>query len=362
MFVLILQASLITLISSAILSALIVILADKRQWFLNQHDLIGVQKFHHHPVPHVGGLAVFLSFSLGCYYLPPDIQSILQPILLISLPVFVIGLIEDFSAKISPLWRLIFIFISIGMGFFYLDIGVSSLGFAWMDGWLSYSIIGFAFTLLVVGGAVNSVNVIDGYNGLMSGYAMLVSTAMAIVAYQLGDLLIVQLDLLLIASILGFFLLNFPMGKLFMGDGGAYFIGLMLSMIGLVFVSRHDELSNWFVLLLLMYPMFELLFSIYRRKIIHNTPASEPDPYHLHTLIHKILVKRNPKGNKIMNNSLTAPFLWVLSLVSVIPAIFWFDNKLVLIGWACLFMLVYIFIYRRISNSLCFPKEKSLRT
>jgi len=330
------------------LSALIVILADKKQWFLNQHDLIGVQKFHHHPTPHIGGLAVFCSFVLGCLLLPPNIQSVLVPLLIVSLPVFIVGLVEDFTDKISPLWRLVLIFFSIGVSFFYLNIGVSSLGFAWVDSWLSYSIIGLMFTLLVVGGAVNSVNMIDGYNGLMSGYAMLASTAMAIVAYQLGDLLIVQLDLLLIASILGFFLLNFPMGKLFMGDGGAYFIGLMLSMIGLVFVSRHDELSNWFVLLLLMYPMFELLFSIYRRKIIHNTPASEPDPYHLHTLIHKILVKRNLKGNKIMNNSLTAPFLWVLSLLSIIPAIFWFDNKLALIGWACLFMLVYIVIYRRI--------------
>ncbi len=344
------QASLITLIFSAILSVLIVILADKKQWFLNQHDLIGVQKFHHHPAPHVGGLAVFFSFSFGCYFLPPDIQSILQPILLISLPIFVIGLIEDLSAKISPLWRLMFILLSIGSAFLYLDIGISSLGFLWTDNLLSYPVIGLMFTLLVVGGAVNSVNVIDGYNGLMSGYAMLASTAMAIVAYQLGDVLIVQLDLLLIASILGFFLLNFPMGKLFMGDGGAYFIGLMLSMIGLVFVSRHDELSNWFVLLLLMYPMFELLFSIYRRKIIHNTPASEPDPYHLHTLIHKILVKRHPQGDKIMNNSLTAPFLWVLSLVGIIPAVFWFDNKWALISWACLFMLIYIVIYRRIQS------------
>ena len=339
---------LIIFFTSLVFASLIVVSAQKKQWFLSQHDLFGVQKFHHQPTPHIGGVAVFLSFCIG-YFLLPDLQEILLPLLLVSAPVFIIGLIEDLSAKVSPLWRLIFIFISLSVSFFYFDIGISSLGFAWTDNLLSYPLIGLAFTLLVVGGAVNALNVIDGYNGLMSGYAMLASLAMAFVAYQLGDSLILQLNFLLIVAILGFFLLNFPLGKLFMGDGGAYFIGFMFSMIGLVFVSRHDTLSNWFVLALLMYPMYELLFSIYRRKVIHGTLASEPDDQHLHTLIHRLVVVNNSQGDKTMNNSKTSPFLWALSLVSIIPALFWYDNKLALIGWACVFMASYTIIYRRIA-------------
>jgi len=345
-----LQALLITLVLSIVLSALIVILARKKQWLLSQHDLDGVQKFHHQPTPHVGGLAVFLSFVLGSFLLPVEAQRVLQPILLVSSPVFIIGLIEDFSAKVSPLWRLLFIFLSLSISFIYLDIGVYSLSFDWMDALLSYPIIGLAFTLLVVGGAVNALNVIDGYNGLMSGYAILASTAMAIVAHQLGDDLTVQLNLLLIMSLLGFFLLNFPFGKLFMGDGGAYFIGFMLSMIGLVFVSRHNEISNWFVLGLLMYPMYELLFSIYRKKVIEGSLASQPDGFHLHMLVHRLVVVNSPKANKAMNNGKTSPFFWLLSLVSIIPTVFWYDDKLALIGWACMFMVVYTIIYFYISS------------
>ena len=341
-----------TFILSLVFSALIVILAHKKQWFLNQHDLAGVQKFHHKPTPHVGGLAIFLSFVLGSFLLPVEVQRVLQPILLVSVPVFIIGLIEDFSAKLSPLWRLLFIFLSLSAGFFYLGIGVHSLSFDWIDTLLSYPIIGLAFTLLVVGGAVNALNVIDGYNGLMSGYAILVSTAMAIVAHQLGDDLIVQLNLLLIMSLLGFFLLNFPFGKLFMGDGGAYFVGFMLSMIGLAFVSRHDEISNWFVLGLLMYPMYELLFSIYRKKVIEGTLASQPDGFHLHMLVHRLVVVNSPKANKAMDNSKTSPFFWLLSLVSIVPTVFWYDDKLALIGWACMFMVVYTIIYFYISSKV----------
>ena len=341
---------LITLLFSIVLSILIVVLAHKKQWFLNQHDLDGVQKFHHEPTPHVGGLAVFLSFVLGSFLLPIEAQRVLQPILIVSAPVFIIGLIEDFSAKVSPLWRLLFIFLSLSVSFFYLNVGVYSLSFDWIDALLSYPIIGLLFTLLVVGGAVNALNVIDGYNGLMSGYAILVSIAMAVVAHQLGDDLIVQLNLLLIMSLLGFFLLNFPFGKLFMGDGGAYFIGFMLSMIGLVFVSRHDELSNWFVLGLLMYPMYELLFSVYRKRVINGTPASQPDGFHLHMLVYKLVVADNPKASKIMNNSQTSPFFWLLSLVSIIPTVLWYNDKLALIGWACMFMVFYTIIYFYISS------------
>ncbi len=344
-----LKALLSTFLFSLLLSALIVILADKKQWFLSHYDLAGVQKFHHIPTPHIGGVAVFLSFCLG-YFLLLDLQELLLPLLLVSTPIFIIGLIEDLTTKIPPLWRLIVIFVSLLISFFYLDIGIYSLGFSWMDVLLSYSVIGLAFTLLVVGGAVNALNVIDGYNGLMSGYAILASVAMAIVAHQLGDDLIVQLNLLLIASIAGFFLINFPFGKIFMGDGGAYFIGFIFSMIGLVFVGRHDELSNWFVLGLLMYPIYELLFSIYRKRIVNGTPASQPDGYHLHMLVYKLIIKNNPQINKTISNSKTSPFFWLLSLVSIIPTVFWYDDKLALIGWACVFMLFYTFIYFHISS------------
>ena len=147
---------LITLLLSIVLSILIVVLAHKKQWFLNQHDLDGVQKFHHEPTPHVGSLAVFLSFVLGSFLLPIEAQSVLQPILIVSAPVFIIGLIEDFSAKVSPLWRLLFIFLSLSVSFFYLNVGVYSLSFDWIDALLSYPVIGLLFTLLVVGGAVNN--------------------------------------------------------------------------------------------------------------------------------------------------------------------------------------------------------------
>jgi len=99
---------------------------------------------------------------------------------------------------------------------------------------------------------------------------------------------------------------------------------------------RNDEVSHWFVLLFI-YPSYETVFSIYRKKIVRGTSPSQPDGYHLHMLIYKRLIKcKLIKNNKTMCNSATSPFLWVLSLVGIIPAIVWYDNQTILIILALL--------------------------
>jgi len=340
---------LLPLLTSLIISWLIVHFADKIDWLIHKDDLQGVQKFHIDHTPSIGGIPVFLGFAVGLWLLDEQ-SSGLWILWLASLPVFAGGICEDLTARVSPLLRLLFAFVSIFILAVFMNLGVFSLGFEWVDGFLSsYWLIGLLLTLLVVGGAINSLNIIDGFNGLMAGYAILASLALAFVAYTLGDDLILQLSLLLSSSLLGFFILNFPFGKIFMGDGGAYFVGFILAGIGLWLVDRHAELSNWFVLLIFIYPMYEVLFSIYRKKIVRGTSPSQPDGYHLHMLVYKRLVNcKRFKHNKAICNSMTSPFLWALSLVGIIPAVIWYDDQTMLIIWAFVFMAIYTIVYRRI--------------
>jgi UDP-N-acetylmuramyl pentapeptide phosphotransferase/UDP-N-acetylglucosamine-1-phosphate transferase len=315
----------------------------------NQFDLNGVQKFHSKPVPHIAGVSIFLSFFITSW--ASDLQNIFYWLMfLASLPVFIGGFSEDVTAKISPSLRMVFISISIISAYFFIDIKVDYLGFDYVDYYLSnYLLLSLLFTLLVVGGAVNAMNIIDGYNGLMAGYSILVLLAIAYVAITLGDSLVLQLSFILIASLAGFFVCNFPFGKIFMGDGGAYFVGFMLSVIGLMLSIRNEEVSHWFILLLFIYPLYETVFSIYRKKFVRNISPSQPDGLHLHMLIYKRLIKcKTFKNNKTMCNSMTSPFLWALSLVGIIPAIIWYNNQAMLIIWAFVFMAIYTILYRRI--------------
>ena len=332
---------------TAVLTALIISLPKK--WTANEFDTIGMQKFHKNPVPHIGGALLFTGFFIGLWFLPAA-QEIRLLLLVASLPVFIAGIAEDCTGKIGPTLRMIAALLSITIAFFYLDIGIRSLNFAWSDYLLSnFNFLSLLFTLLVVGGLINAINIIDGYNGLMAGYSVLALLAIAYVSHILGDGLVFQLSLTLTASLAGFFVFNFPLGKIFMGDGGAYFVGLMMAVIGLMLGIRNDEVSHWFVLLLFIYPLYETAFSIYRKAIVRGTSVSQPDGYHLHMLIYKRVVKcKKFKNNTVVCNSLTSPFLWVLSLFSIIPAVIWFNNQTMLIVWAFVFMLVYTIIYHRI--------------
>ena len=337
---------LLSILISLTLTLIIVLLP--KNWVTDLDDLTGVQKFHHQPTPRIAGVPVFMSFFIGLWYL--DLQEVDYVFLLLaSLPVFMGGSIEDIIVRVSPFKRMISILASIVMMFVFLDIRIDFLGFTLVDYLLSNSIVSLLFTLLVVGGVVNAINIIDGYNGLLIGYSIAVLLAIAYVANILGDDLVIQLSLILIASLLGVFIFNFPFGKIFMGDGGAYFIGFMMAVIGLMLGNRNEEVSHWFILLLFIYPLYETAFSVYRKKIVRNTSPSQPDGYHLHMMIYKRLVRRKFfKNNKTMQNSMTSPFLWALSLVGIIPAVIWYDNQTMLIIWAFIFMIIYAMIYRRI--------------
>jgi UDP-N-acetylmuramyl pentapeptide phosphotransferase/UDP-N-acetylglucosamine-1-phosphate transferase len=339
------------LTSSFVISWTIIQLSKTKKCLVSDVDLQGVQRFHKEPTPRIGGWAILVGFSIALF-LVENQSNLLLVLWLSSMPVFIIGIYEDLSAKASPLIRLIFAFFSIAIAYVWLDVKIDFLGFEWIDYILSnYTIISLLFTLLIVGGAVNSLNIIDGFNGILGGYSILAFLAIAYVAYTLGDELILQLSLILIVSVFGFFVFNFPFGKIFIGDGGAYFIGFMLAIIGLMLVNRHKELTNWFVLLIFIYPMYELLYSIYRRKFIHKTNASQPDATHLHSLVYRKLISCDRfKQNKTICNSMTAPVMWLLSLVGIVPAIIWFDNQTMLIISAFVFMFIYTIIYKYISS------------
>jgi UDP-N-acetylmuramyl pentapeptide phosphotransferase/UDP-N-acetylglucosamine-1-phosphate transferase len=215
----------------------------------------------------------------------------------------------------------------------------------------NYTIASLLFTMLIIGGATNSLNIIDGNNGLMLGYGILAALAFIYIAYAVEDILIIQLGALLVATLLPILLFNFPFGKIFSGDGGAYFIGFTLALIGLMLARRHQEISNWFVLLVFIYPMYEVLYSMYRRKLITRSRTDEPDALHLHSLIYrKVISCKKFKNNPKICNSMVSPLIWLLSLAGILPAIVWYNNQTVLIVFAFIFMTIYTLIYKYLSK------------
>src|SRR5262249_25052477 len=151
---------------------------------------------------------------------------------------------------------------------------------------LKWAPFGIAFTMFAVGGVANSINIIDGYNGLAGGHAVIVLAAMAGVSALGADTFLVASPLAIIGALLGVFAWNYPRGKMFLGDGGAYLLGFWLGELSVLLVVRHPEISPWFPMLLLVYPIFETLYSMYRRKVVGGLSPGQPDRMHLHQVIY----------------------------------------------------------------------------
>ncbi len=316
------------------------------------HDVSGPQKFHAHAVPRVGGVGIFAGMLAGAALLT-WMGAAFEPLALLllacSLPAFVAGLVEDLTKRVSPSQRLLATVVSAALAFWILGAQITRSDIPGLDWLLAISAGAFVATLLAVAGIANSVNIIDGFNGLASMCVVIMLAAIAYVAFQVGDPLVGSLALLGIGAVLGFFVWNFPSGMIFLGDGGAYFLGFYVAELSILLLVRNPDVSPLFPLLVCVYPVFETLFSIYRRRFLRAVPPSMPDGIHLHSLIYRRVLRwavgdRSAKA-LIRRNSMTSPFLWALCMLSVVPAVLFWNNSAVLAGMLALFAFSYVALY-----------------
>lgn len=311
------------------------------------HDgLVGVQKFHSVPTPRVGGLAVAGAYVSVWPLLPADLAHMWMLIGIAGIPALAAGLIEDVTRKVGVRNRLL---ATMGSGLlFALLTGytmhrVELPGVDWL---LSFYVCALAFTAFAVGGVANAINIIDGFNGLAAGSLLIMFGAFAFVGGQVGDNLVVSLALLFGTLVLGFFLVNFPHGKIFLGDGGAYFAGFLLAVLGVLLPMRNPETSSWTAILICAYPVIETLASMHRKSRRVGHSVGQPDRVHFHMLAHRRYARRIVKDRQArhLRNPATSIVTWALPLLSAVFAATAYHS---VIGSAFLF-LVTVFIYMQV--------------
>jgi UDP-N-acetylmuramyl pentapeptide phosphotransferase/UDP-N-acetylglucosamine-1-phosphate transferase len=316
-------------------------------------DLSGVQKFHVVAVPRVGGVGIFLGILLALsvrYFQNAEVGTFGLLLVVASLPAFLSGLVEDLTKKVGVRARLLATAASAGLAGYLLNAWLSSVQILGIDNlMLACPFIAIGITCFAVAGVANAFNIIDGYNGLSAMVAVIILSGITYVAFQVGDYAIMIAALAMIGTLLGFLVWNYPRGLIFLGDGGAYFVGFWIAELSILLTSRHSEVSKWFPLLLCFYPIFETLFTIYRRVILKRVHPGMPDASHLHQLIYKRLVRWSTQADsdwvRTQHNSITSPYLWLLCLMAVIPAVLFWRYHLFLKAFALLFAITYIWIY-----------------
>lgn len=265
-------------------------LATKRQLFDNSRDR---RKLHQMHVPHFGGVAIYLGVlipSIGTYYKAEDCWLLL----LASWIVFLTGLVDDFI-PVSPGPKFLFQFAAAFLLVVVGDARILSLEHVFSLDRLSY-LPSMALSVWFIVGIINAFNLIDGIDGLAACLALFLFAVYAILFFQSGSVALCQLCCSAAGALAGFLYFNvYSRRKIFMGDCGSLFIGLLIAFASIkilrigedrVFLLSFQVTAKiGLVVALLCIPVFDTMRVLVLRLVSGRSPF-RADANHIH---HRLL-------------------------------------------------------------------------
>lgn len=215
-------------------------------------------KIHKSAISLFGGLGIFIAMSAGLFLMK---NSIALSLVLGVLPVFLLGLWDDFKWKhvkdIKPKLKFLFLIGSC------LASGIMLSLFGIELNLIPISIISVILSSITIFIMMNAINYQDGMDSL-AGSLVFISLIGFLIS---GNVLIISICLVIMASIAAFLLYNFPPAKIFMGDSGAYLLGFLLSAIAITFVKPYNLLIILGIIFILGLPLFDGVYTNIRRLI-----------------------------------------------------------------------------------------------
>lgn len=310
----------------------------------------GIQKFHVAPTPRIGGIAIFAGLTMALLF-DNSLRALIAPLLIAGLPAFCFGMAEDLTKRISIRARLLATMASGTLAWALTGASITHTGIAGLDSLLNWAAVSVLFTAFAVGGVANSINIIDGFNGLASGVVVISLISLGLIAIECGDLELSRTCFTVCGVTIGFFLVNFPFGKLFLGDGGAYLLGFILAWLAVMLVHRNPTVSAWAALLACAYPIFETVFTIMRRVWAKSHPG-QPDSDHLHSLIKIAIAGRFfPNWRANLRNSSVAPFSWSIAIPPAILGVKYANQTGALLIAGSASFVLYISVYWYVASA-----------
>ena len=326
---------------------MLVVFTTRWHGFLSLDASHGVQKLHTDPTPRVGGLPIVLGLVAAVAVSPAELREKLWPWLLAGSPAFAFGFAEDLTKRVGVLARLLATMASGVLAWAITGYALTSVNVWGLDYLLQFTAVAVVFTAFAVGGVANAINIIDGLNGLASSMTLWALLGIAALAASLGDTVLAGTCLVIAASVLGFFVVNWPLGKLFLGDGGSYFLGFSLAWASVLLVERNTQVSAFAALLLCIHPITEVLYSLYRRRIRHQHPG-HPDRLHFHSLVKRRMMQRLlPNGSKTVRNSTGGLLVGIMSLLPALLVQWVYSSTLASLAAVVVMWLCYVWLYRR---------------
>ena len=315
---------------------------------LLDRDFLKPQAFHNTAVSRSGGIA-----SIICLFIFFGINYILYSKIpyeyfFICSSLFLIGYLDDIKVKISPNIRLMLMVFFLIIFIIFLPINIFYIDLTFLSFWLENKIFSTIFTLFCFLFIVNGANLIDGFNGLLTIHVIIINCILLSINLNNNHF---EFSFFLTAQIMiltSFFLFNFPKAKMFLGDGGSYLFGSIITLNTIVTNNLNSYISTFFFCILLFYIFFEVFFSFFR-KILQKKSPLLPDQNHLHMLVYKYLKRKFPSKD---NNYLTSIFVNTCYFILILPAIYFMDNTIFIRCWFFILLVFYAIFYLRLYKSV----------
>ena len=258
---------------------------------------------------------------------------------------FCVGFLSDVKKINSAKLRFVIQALIVLSVVYFSSIAVPQTKIIFLDQLLENNIFRIFFSIFCILIMINGFNFIDGVNTSLIGYCLIISLSL----YCL-DLNGVEISKIidfynLIPILLAIFILNF-FNKLYLGDGGSYFLGLLFALCLINTYQINNNISPYFIVCLLWYPAFENLFSILRKKNLSRSPL-DPDTNHLHQIIF-LYLKKNFNIKSIYLNTATGMIINIYNLICIAIATQFYSHTKIQLLIITLNIIVYIFLYRKL--------------
>ena len=240
------------------------------------------RRVHDHPIPRLGGLAIFLGFIISVL-LFAEINKQVQGILIGSVIIVILGVIDDIvplPALAKLIVQIVAALVAVGHGV-VIEI-ISNPNFASSTDYVNLGIAAIPITVIWIVAITNSVNLIDGLDGLAVGVTTISSGTMFVIAVVLSQGNVAVLLAALVGACIGFLPYNFNPAKIFMGDTGALLLGYVLATVSISGLFKFYAIISFAVpFLVIGLPIFDTIFAVFRRLVRGKNPMA-PDRGHFH--------------------------------------------------------------------------------
>jgi len=275
----------------------------------NMVDMPGHRKIHEEAIPNLGGIVIFFGFLLSLLFVI-QIEGQVKALLIGGVIILLLGVVDDI-ANLSPKHKFLIQIIPALIVIIYNSDLINSFIVNQLKSLDLLSYLLYPILIFWIVGITNSINLIDGLDGLACGVSLIALVAFLILGLRQNLEALSLISIALAGSMLAFLRFNFYPAKMFLGDSGSTFAGFMLASVGALWVLNSG--NAFFILIpiiILALPIFDTLFAIWRRYREHH-PIFQADKGHLH---HRLLARGIAHKNVVF-------ILWGISAICSVIAL-----------------------------------------